>query len=98
MPGASNIECMFEHVGVGDTGVLVHDVSVVDSMIHYARVSNIAESGKFRAIADLVALRVDDQEAVRRFYRTGIGVAACADPGVDASRDLPEPRVSHRQL
>ncbi|OKH84539.1 hypothetical protein EB75_04310, partial [Mycobacterium sp. ST-F2] len=52
---------MFEHVGIGASGTLVHDVSVVDSMVHFARVAAIAESGKFRAIADFVALRVDNQ-------------------------------------
>ncbi|WP_162625721.1 DUF222 domain-containing protein, partial [Mycolicibacterium llatzerense] len=52
---------MFEREGIGGTGVLVHDVSAVDSMVHFARVSAIAESGKFAAIADLVALRVDNQ-------------------------------------
>ncbi|MHA7664041.1 HNH endonuclease signature motif containing protein [Mycolicibacterium sp. HS_4_1] len=52
---------MFECVGIGAGGALVHDVSVVDSMVHFARVSAMAESGKFTAIADLVALRVDGQ-------------------------------------
>ena len=52
---------MFGHVGIGASGTLVHDVSVVDSMVHFARVAAIAESGKFRAIADFVALRVDNQ-------------------------------------
>jgi Domain of unknown function (DUF222) len=52
---------MFEHVGVGAGGTLVHDVSVVDAIIHFARVAAVAECGKFRAIADLAALRVDDQ-------------------------------------
>ena len=60
LPGI--IECMFEHIGIGAGGVLVHDVSVVDAMIHFARVSNIAESGKFTAIADLAMLRIDDQD------------------------------------
>jgi Domain of unknown function (DUF222) len=52
---------MYEHVGVGAGGTLVHDVSVVDAIIHFARVAAVAECGKFRAIADLAALRVDDQ-------------------------------------
>ncbi|WP_155927930.1 DUF222 domain-containing protein [Mycolicibacterium sp. CBMA 234] len=52
---------MFDHVGVGATGVLVHDASVVDAVTHFARVSAIADSRKFGAIADLVSLRIDNQ-------------------------------------
>ncbi|WP_036427833.1 DUF222 domain-containing protein, partial [Mycobacterium sp. UNC410CL29Cvi84] len=71
---------MFEHVGVDGTGVLVHDVSVVDSMIHFARVSNIAESGKFTAIADLAMLRVDDQDG-RQWWACDGWDAAVAEVG-----------------
>ncbi|MUL74818.1 HNH endonuclease signature motif containing protein [Mycolicibacterium sp. CBMA 226] len=71
---------MFEHLGIGAGGALVHDVGVVDSMIHYARVSNVAESGKFRAIADLVALRVDDQEG-RQWWACDGWDAAVAEVG-----------------
>ncbi|MBN9635745.1 MAG: DUF222 domain-containing protein, partial [Actinobacteria bacterium] len=52
---------MFEHVGIGAGGALVHDASVVDAIIHFARVEAVSASGRFAAIADLVALRVDDQ-------------------------------------
>ena len=52
---------MFEHVGVGISGTLIHDTGVVDSMIHFARVAAVAEAGKSAAIADLAALRVDSQ-------------------------------------
>ena len=55
------IEHMFEHVGVGISGTLIHDTGVVDSMIHFARVAAVAEAGKSAAIADLAALRVDSQ-------------------------------------
>ncbi|MCX8561912.1 DUF222 domain-containing protein [Mycolicibacterium mucogenicum] len=71
---------MFEHSGIGVGGVLVHDVGVVDSMIHYARVSNVAESGKFRAIADLAALRVDDQ-GERQWWACDGWDAAVAEVG-----------------
>ncbi|MHA7665384.1 HNH endonuclease signature motif containing protein [Mycolicibacterium sp. HS_4_1] len=52
---------MFEHVGIGAGGALVHDASVVDAIIHFARVEAVSASGRFAAIADLVALRVDGQ-------------------------------------
>ncbi|MCX8561313.1 DUF222 domain-containing protein [Mycolicibacterium mucogenicum] len=71
---------MFEHSGIGAGGTLVHDVGVVDSMIHYARVSNVAESGKFRAIADLAALRVDDQQG-RQWWACDGWDAAVAEVG-----------------
>ncbi|WP_020103292.1 HNH endonuclease [Mycobacterium sp. 360MFTsu5.1] len=71
---------MFEHVGVDGTGVLVHDVSVVDAMIHFARVSNIAESGKFTAIADLAMLRIDDQDG-RQWWACDGWDAAVAEVG-----------------
>ena len=71
---------MFERVGVDGAGVLVHDASVVDSMVHYARVSNIAECGKFRAIADLAMLRVDDQDG-RQWWACDGWDAAVAEVG-----------------
>ncbi|MCT7371015.1 HNH endonuclease signature motif containing protein [Mycolicibacterium llatzerense] len=71
---------MFEREGIGGTGVLVHDVSAVDSMVHFARVSAIAESGKFAAIADLVALRVDNQ-GDRQWWACDGWDAACAEVG-----------------
>ncbi|QPG67227.1 HNH endonuclease signature motif containing protein [Mycolicibacterium mucogenicum] len=71
---------MFEHVGVDGAGVLVHDVSVVDAMIHFARVSNIAESGKFTAIADLAMLRIDDQDG-RQWWACDGWDAAVAEVG-----------------
>ncbi|KAB7753153.1 hypothetical protein MMUC44124_25465 [Mycolicibacterium mucogenicum DSM 44124] len=74
------LEHMFEHVGVDGAGVLVHDVSVVDAMIHFARVSNIAESGKFTAIADLAMLRVDDQDG-RQWWACDGWDAAVAEVG-----------------
>ncbi len=58
----------------------MHDVSVVDSMVHYARVSNIAECGKFRAIADLAMLRVDDQDG-RQWWACDGWDAAVAEVG-----------------
>ncbi len=71
---------MFEHSGIGADGVPVHDVGVVDLMIHFARVSNVAECGKFRAIADLVALRVDDQDG-RQWWACDGWDAAVAEVG-----------------
>ncbi|MEN4446697.1 DUF222 domain-containing protein [Mycobacterium sp. SM3041] len=71
---------MFEHVGVGAGGVLVHDASVVDAVVHFARVSNVAECGKFRAIADLVALRVDDEDG-RQWWACDGWDAAVAEVG-----------------
>ncbi|WP_418001917.1 DUF222 domain-containing protein [Mycobacterium sp. PDNC021] len=71
---------MCEREGIGGTGVLVHDVSAVDSMVHFARVSAIAESGKFAAIADLVALRVDNQ-GDRQWWACDGWDAACAEVG-----------------
>jgi len=71
---------MFEHSGIGASGVLVHDVGVVDLMIHFARVSNTAEAGKFRAIADLAMLRVDDQ-AGRQWWACDGWDAAVAEVG-----------------
>ncbi|WP_409429914.1 DUF222 domain-containing protein [Mycobacterium sp. SMC-16] len=71
---------MFEHSGIGAGGVPVHDAGVVDLMIHFARVSNVAECGKFRAIADLVALRVDDQEG-RQWWACDGWDAAVAEVG-----------------
>ncbi len=71
---------MYEHVGVGAGGVLVHDASVVDAMIHFARVSNIAESGKFTAIADLAMLRIDDQQG-RHWWACDGWDAAVAEGG-----------------
>ncbi|WP_073693772.1 DUF222 domain-containing protein [Mycobacterium sp. ST-F2] len=71
---------MFEHIGIGAGGVLVHDVSVVDAMIHFARVSNIAESGKFTAIADLAMLRIDDQDG-RQWWACDGWDAAVAEVG-----------------
>ncbi|WP_234791604.1 DUF222 domain-containing protein [Mycolicibacterium mucogenicum] len=71
---------MFEHVGVDGTGVLVHDVAVVDAVIHFARVSNIAESGKFTAIADLAMLRIDDQDG-RQWWACDGWDAAVAEVG-----------------
>ncbi len=58
----------------------MRDVSVVDSMVHYARVSNIAECGKFRAIADLAMLRVDDQDG-RQWWACDGWDAAVAEVG-----------------
>ena len=75
---------MFERCGIGVGGAPVHDVGVVDSMTLYARVSNIAESGKFRAIADLVALRVDDQEG-RQWWACDGWDAAVAEVGAALS-------------
>ncbi|MFL0241490.1 DUF222 domain-containing protein [Mycobacterium sp. SMC-18] len=71
---------MFEHVGIGAGGVLVHDASVVDAVVHFARVSNVAECGKFRAIADLVALRVDDEDG-RQWWACDGWDAAVAEVG-----------------
>ncbi len=71
---------MFEHVGVGAGGVLVHDASVVDAVVHFARVSHVAECGKFRAIADLVALRVDDEDG-RQWWACDGWDAAVAEVG-----------------
>ncbi|TLH65738.1 HNH endonuclease signature motif containing protein [Mycolicibacterium phocaicum] len=71
---------MFEHSGIGAGGVPVHDAGVVDLMIHFARVSNVAECGKFRAIADLVALRVDDQDG-RQWWACDGWDAAVAEVG-----------------
>ncbi|TXH16838.1 MAG: HNH endonuclease, partial [Mycobacterium sp.] len=71
---------MFEHSGIRADGVPVHDVGVVDLMIHFARVSNVAECGKFRAIADLVALRVDDQDG-RQWWACDGWDAAVAEVG-----------------
>ncbi|MDX1879552.1 DUF222 domain-containing protein [Mycolicibacterium sp. 141076] len=71
---------MFEHVGVGAGGVLVHDASVVDAVVHFARVSNVAECGKFRAIADLVALRVEDEDG-RQWWACDGWDAAVAEVG-----------------
>ncbi|MGX9673911.1 DUF222 domain-containing protein [Mycobacterium sp. HM-7] len=71
---------MFEHSGIGAGGAPVHDVGVVDSLIHFARVSNVAESGKFGAIADLVALRVDDQDG-RQWWACDGWDAAVAEVG-----------------
>ncbi|SEA23520.1 protein of unknown function [Mycobacterium sp. 283mftsu] len=58
----------------------MHDVSVVDAMIHFARVSNIAECGKFTAIADLAMLRVDDQDG-RQWWACDGWDAAVAEVG-----------------
>ncbi len=71
---------MFEHVGIGVSGTLIHDTGVVDSMIHFARVSAIAESGKYAAIADLAALRVDNQ-GDRRWWACDGWDAAVAEVG-----------------
>ncbi|WP_418001498.1 DUF222 domain-containing protein [Mycobacterium sp. PDNC021] len=71
---------MFEHEGIGGTGVLVHDVSTVDAMTHYARVEAVAASGRFVAIADLVALRVDNQ-GDRQWWACDGWDAACAEVG-----------------
>ncbi|WP_073698220.1 HNH endonuclease signature motif containing protein, partial [Mycobacterium sp. ST-F2] len=68
---------MFEHVGVGASGTLVHDVSVVDSMVHFARVENRCAAGRFFAIADLVVLRVDDQGDRQWWACDGWDAAAC---------------------
>ncbi|MUM33579.1 DUF222 domain-containing protein, partial [Mycolicibacterium sp. CBMA 361] len=71
---------MFDHVGVGATGVLVHDASVVDAVSHFARVSTIADSRKFAAIADLVSLRIDD-EGDRQWWACDGWDAAVAEVG-----------------
>jgi hypothetical protein len=71
---------MFDHCGVGGTGVLVHDVSTVDAMTHYARVEAVAASGRFVAIADLVELRVDNQ-GDRQWWACDGWDAACAEVG-----------------
>ncbi|TLH59474.1 HNH endonuclease signature motif containing protein [Mycolicibacterium phocaicum] len=68
---------MFEHVGVGASGTLVHDVSVVDSMTHFLRVENRSAAGRFFAIADLVVLRVDDQDHRQWWACDGWDAAAC---------------------
>ncbi|WP_418004378.1 DUF222 domain-containing protein [Mycobacterium sp. PDNC021] len=71
---------MFDHCGISGTGVLVHDVSTVDAMTHYARVEAVAASGRFVAIADLVALRVDNQ-GDRQWWACDGWDAACAEVG-----------------
>ena len=71
---------MFDHCGISGTGVLVHDVSTVDAMTHFARVEAVAASGRFVAIADLVALRVDNQ-GDRQWWACDGWDAACAEVG-----------------
>ncbi|UCZ59008.1 HNH endonuclease signature motif containing protein [Mycolicibacterium phocaicum] len=71
---------MFEHVGIGAGGVLVHDVGVVDLMIHFARVENQSAAGRLTAIADLAMLRVDDQ-AGRQWWACDGWDAAVAEVG-----------------
>ncbi|GAA2423328.1 HNH endonuclease signature motif containing protein [Mycolicibacterium llatzerense] len=71
---------MFDHCGIGGTGVLVRDASTVDAMAHYARVEAVAASGRFVAIADLVELRVDNQ-GDRQWWACDGWDAACAEVG-----------------
>ena len=71
---------MFEHVGIGAGGVLVHDVGVVDLMIHFARVENQSAAGRLTAIADLAMLRVDDQDG-RQWWACDGWDAAVAEVG-----------------
>ncbi|WP_306789623.1 DUF222 domain-containing protein [Mycolicibacterium aubagnense] len=71
---------MFEHVGIGAGGALVHDASVVDAISHSARVEARAASIRFAAIADLVALRVDDQ-GDRQWWACDGWDAAAAEVG-----------------
>ncbi|OBA79844.1 DUF222 domain-containing protein [Mycobacterium sp. SMC-16] len=71
---------MFEHSGIGVGGVLVHDVGVVDLMTHFARVENQCAAGRLTAIADLVMLRVDDQEG-RQWWACDGWDAAVAEVG-----------------
>ncbi|GCA96655.1 HNH endonuclease signature motif containing protein [Mycolicibacterium sp. NCC-Tsukiji] len=71
---------MFEHSGVGAGGVLVHDVGVVDLMIHFARVENQCAAGRLTAIADLAMLRVDDQDG-RQWWACDGWDAAVAEVG-----------------
>ncbi|MEN4446963.1 DUF222 domain-containing protein, partial [Mycobacterium sp. SM3041] len=53
---------------------------MVDAVVHFARVSHVAECGKFRAIADLVALRVDDEDG-RQWWACDGWDAAVAEVG-----------------
>ena len=76
----SNIENMFEHVGIGVSRTLVHDVGVVDLMIHFARVENQSAAGRLTAIADLAMLRVDDH-AGRQWWACDGWDAAVAEVG-----------------
>ncbi|WP_285030598.1 DUF222 domain-containing protein [Mycolicibacterium sp. lyk4-40-TYG-92] len=71
---------MFERSGIGAGGVLVHDVGVVDLMIHFARVENQSAAGRLTAIADLAMLRVDDQ-AGRQWWACDGWDAAVAEVG-----------------
>ncbi|BBX83110.1 HNH endonuclease signature motif containing protein [Mycolicibacterium aubagnense] len=71
---------MFEHIGIGAGGALVHDASVVDAISHSARVEARAASIRFAAIADLVALRVDDQ-GDRQWWACDGWDAAAAEVG-----------------
>jgi hypothetical protein len=68
---------MFDHVGIGAGGTLIHDVSVVDSMTHFALVENRCAAGRFFAIADLVALRVDHQGDRQWWACDGWDAVAC---------------------
>ncbi len=74
------LEHMFEHSGVGTGGVPVHDAGVVDLMIHFARVENQCAAGRLTAVADLVALRVDDQDG-RQWWACDGWDAAVAEVG-----------------
>ncbi len=71
---------MFEHVGIGAGGTLVRDVSVVDAITHCARVEARAASLRLAAIADLAALRVDDQ-GDRQWWACDGWDAAAAEVG-----------------
>ncbi|MDX1876516.1 DUF222 domain-containing protein [Mycolicibacterium sp. 141076] len=71
---------MFEHSGIGAGGVPVHDAGVVDLMIHFARVENQCAAGRLTAVADLVALRVDDQDG-RQWWACDGWDAAVAEVG-----------------
>ena len=71
---------MFEREGIGAGGVLVHDVGVVDLMIHFARVENQSAAGRLTAIADLAMLRVDDQQG-RQWWACDGWDAAVAEVG-----------------
>ncbi len=71
---------MFDHCGIGSTGVLVRDASAVDAMTHFSRVEAVAASGRFVAIADLAELRIDNQ-GERQWWACDGWDTACAEVG-----------------